>query len=255
MSQVSSALRLVFGFLMVAVTATLWMVVAIPLLPWRTARIKLCNYYGKSVGRAVVWFAGATPVVQHRERLDASFPAIYVANHTSTLDAFLSIWLCPVGGCGVMKKEIARIPFFGLLYLLSGHLLIDRGDRGKAIAALDGMARLVRAERLGIWIMPEGTRSRNGRLLPLKTGFVHLAIATGLPVVPVVFRGAHRVWERSTFRFVPATVTVEVLEPISTEGWSVETAAQHAAEVHAALARALPEDQQPEVVEATLKAA
>jgi 1-acyl-sn-glycerol-3-phosphate acyltransferase len=245
MSRVLSVARLVIGFTFVATTATLWMVVAVLLLPWRVLRIKLCNYYGKIVGYTITRLAGARPAVTHAERLDGSFPAIYVANHTSTLDAFLSIWLCPVGGCGVMKKEVVKIPFFGLLYLLSGHLRIDRGRHDKAIKALADIAKLVRKERLGIWIMPEGTRSKTGRLQPFKSGFVHLAIATGLPVVPVVLHDAHRVWELGTFRFVPTTVDVEVLAPIATDTWRAETAQAHADEVYAAFADALRDEQKP----------
>lgn len=246
MHRIVDVARMVAGFLLVAVTCTLWLVVAVVLLPWRVLRIKLCNYYGKSVGWAITRLAGARPEIRNEERLDGSFPAIYVANHTSTLDAFISIWLCPVGGCGVMKKEVWKIPFFGLLYLLSGHLRIDRGRHAKAVAALADVAKLVRAHRLGIWIMPEGTRSRTGRLRPFKSGFVHLAIATGLPVVPVALHGVHRIWEHGTFRFVPQKLDIEVLRPVDTSGWRAETAQAHADEVHDLLAAALGEDQRPE---------
>jgi 1-acyl-sn-glycerol-3-phosphate acyltransferase len=245
MARVLSVLRLVAGFLFVAVTASLWMPIAVVLLPWRVLRIKLCNYYGKLVGYTITRIAGARPVVKHAERLDGSFPAIYVANHTSTLDAFLSIWLCPVGGCGVVKKEVLRIPFFGQLYFLSGHLAIDRGDRGKAIAALDEVGKVVREKGLGIWIMPEGTRSRDGRLRGFKPGFVHLAIATGLPVVPVVLHGVHEVWELGTYSFAAKDVDVDVLEPVDTSNWKAETAQAHADEVRALFAAALREDQRP----------
>ena len=110
MTRFSSLVRLSLGFLLVAVTAVLWMAALLPLLPWRVLRIKACNLYGKLVGRSVVALAGVTPVIQHRERLDGSMPAIYVANHTSALDGFLSTWLCPIGGCGVFKKEIGASP-------------------------------------------------------------------------------------------------------------------------------------------------
>jgi 1-acyl-sn-glycerol-3-phosphate acyltransferase len=241
----TSALRVVAAFVLVATSALLFIALALLLLPSRVARIKLCNIYGKTVGRAVVALSGARPVVEHGERLASSFPAIYVANHASTLDAFLSIWLCPIGGCGVMKREVVRIPFFGWLYLLSGHLLIDRGDRSRAIGALDEMAALVRRRGLGIWIMPEGTRSPDGRLGRFKPGFVHLAIATGLPVVPVVYAGAHLVWPARGLRLVPGPVTTTVLPRIDTRGWQRETAQAHADEVRAFIAGALPPDQQP----------
>ena len=104
----SSAVRLGLGFFYMAVMAVVAMVLAVPLLPFRILRIKLCNYYGKCVGPVLIWLARATPVVQHRERIAATFPAIYVSNHTSTLDAFIAIWLCPVGGCGV---GVLVVPF------------------------------------------------------------------------------------------------------------------------------------------------
>jgi 1-acyl-sn-glycerol-3-phosphate acyltransferase len=244
-TRLSSILRLAIGFLFVAVISTLWLAVAIPLLPWRVLRIKLCNYYGKFVGYTLVRLAGSRLELTNRDRINESFPAIYVANHTSTLDAFLSIWLCPVGGCGVVKREVARVPFFGQLYVLSGHLLLDRGHRDKAVAALDDVAKLVRKHRLAIWIMPEGTRSKTGRLQPFKVGFVHLAIATGLPVVPVVLHGVHRIWPPGSMLVSPGVVKVRVLEPISTAEWRADTAQLHAKEVHDLIARALPEDQQP----------
>ena len=238
-------MRLCIGFVYMATLAVVTMVLALPLLPWRVLRIKLCNYYGKVVGPVLVWIARATPVFHHRERIAASYPAIYVSNHTSTLDAFIAIWLCPVGGCGVVKKEVADIPFFGWLYRLSGHLKVNRSDHQGAVAALKSTAEVVRRHRLSMWIWPEGTRSRDGRLLPLKKGFVHLAIATGLPVVPVVVHGAHKNWAKHAFTLHPVTVDVFVLPPVDTSNWQVSSTDAHCAEIHAILADALPPDQKP----------
>jgi 1-acyl-sn-glycerol-3-phosphate acyltransferase len=245
MSRVPSFLRVLVGFLVLAGSATVCFTLAILLLPSRIARIKLGNYYGKFIGRIVVWLAGARLEILNKERLDGSFPAIYIANHASTLDAFLSIWLCPIGGCGVMKKEVAKVPFFGWAYLLSGHLRIDRSKHAKAVASLTEVGELVKKNRLGIWIMPEGTRSLTGRLLPLKSGFVHLAIATGLPVVPVILHGVHRVWPLGGLKVFGGPIKIEVLEPIATGAWQTETASRHAEEVHDVMVAALPPEQRP----------
>jgi 1-acyl-sn-glycerol-3-phosphate acyltransferase len=163
-------------------------------------------------------------------------------NHTSTLDAFLGIWMCPIGGCGVFKKETARVPFFGQVAVLSGHLLLDRFNKGKAVESLRDTALLVKQHRLGIWIMPEGHRAEDGRLQLFKKGFVHLAVATGLPVVPVIAHGAHRNWELGTFRFVPMDLKVEILPPIDTSSWREETAGDHAQAVHDVFQAHLPDD-------------
>jgi 1-acyl-sn-glycerol-3-phosphate acyltransferase len=182
-------------------------------------------------------------------------PAIYVSNHASTLDAFVGIWLCPMGGCGVLKKEIVKVPGYGWIAWLSGHLLIDRANTGKAVETLKAQADLMKKHRLGAWIMPEGTRSRSGHLLPFKKGFVHLAIATGFPVVPVIVHDAHKNWEAKTFRFVPMILDIEVLAPIDTTGWTEETAGEHAAKVHDVFAAHVRDDQKPLPAEPALQAA
>ncbi len=246
---ITSILRFGFGFLVVAFFAVLFFPIALVLLPWRVARIKLCNLYGKITGRTICWITGAKPIVHGREILTAQ-PAIFVANHTSTLDAFIGTWLCPYGGCGVFKKEIARIPAFGQLLMLSGHLMIDRQNQRKAVDTLRDIAQFVKGRGLSIWIMPEGTRSKDGRLLPFKKGFVHLAVATGLPVVPVVLHGAHKNWEKHTIRFHPMDVHVDVLPAIDTKGWTEENAADHAQYVHDMIVKVLKDDQKPLAVTA-----
>lgn len=243
--RIVSSIRLTVGFLFVSLCASLTILIALLLLPWRAARVKLCNYYGKIVGRVILWLAGATPTVSHRERVEEFRPAIYVSNHASTLDAFVAIWICPIGGCGVAKKEILRIPFFGWLYFLSGHLTIDRGDRSSAIAAMQKTAAFVLKNKLSIWIWPEGTRSRDGRLQPLKKGFAHLALATGLPIVPVVVHRAHENWAKHGFTFVPIDLRIDVLPAIATAHWKSETLDEHIAEVHAAFAAQLGDSQKP----------
>jgi 1-acyl-sn-glycerol-3-phosphate acyltransferase len=243
MERLISLARLSIGFVGVALLSLLFGPVMLLLLPWRRARLDLFNYYGKLTGFIVIFMAGVTPRVRNKERL--IHPAIYIGNHTSTLDAFVSFWMSPWGVTGVVKKEICYIPFFGQIYWLSGNLLINRKDKGGAVATLKAAVEFVRKYKLGFWIMPEGTRSRDGRLLPFKTGFVHLAIDMGLPIVPVVWHGAHKNWEKGTFRFKPMELEIEVLEPIDTSGWTHETAQAHAEAVHALYVAALGEDQKP----------
>ena len=231
--------RIIASFVLVSSGAVVYLLLSLLLLPWRPLRIRIGNLYGKTFGPSVARILGVRTRVQHRERLAESRPAIYVTNHTSALDVLIAMWLCPMGGCGIAKKEIARIPFFGWAYWLSGHLLIDRGDREGAIAALAATAEFVRRHRLSIWIWPEGTRSRDGRLLSFRKGFVHLALATGLPVVPLVLHGAHERLPDRSFTLTPGELEVEVLEPIDTRSWKPETVDEHVEQVHAIFGQAL----------------
>ena len=234
----SSVARYAAGFGLIAAVSTVGMPLAISLLPSRVLRIKLTNLLGHITGKAITHISGAVPEFKNRERIEQTFPAIYVMNHTSTLDLFLAIWLCPIGGCGVTKKEVEKIPFLGQLYKLSGHLMLDRGDRAQAVGALTEVAELMKKHNLGLWILPEGTRSHDGMLKPFKSGFVHLAIATKLPIVPVVVHGANRIWPRKGGLHA-GTLPIEILDPIDTKSWTAETSRDHAQAVHEIMARAL----------------
>lgn len=253
MRIVDSCLRYTLGLCLMALAVVVFALGCTLLLPWRVARIKLCNHFGHLIGRSILAVTGTRVVGDPKSAANAAGPAIYVSNHTSPLDIFLGIWLAPLGTCGVAKKEVVYYPFFGQLYLVSGHLRIDRKDRGSAIEALRDIGKLVRDNGLGIWIWPEGTRSADGRLRSFKKGFAHLALATGLPVVPVAVEGAHRIWRKNSFLLHPGEVRVTVLPAISTASWKPESLDEHIATVQHALNAALPADQQAEMVPVAAK--
>ena len=143
------------------------------------------------------------------------------------------------------KKEIARIPGFGQAYWLSGHLLIDRGNRESAIARMAKTAEFVQENGLSLWMWPEGTRSPDGRLARFKKGFAHLAITTGLPIRPIVVHDAHKCWPARTMKLFPGPLRIEVLEDIATSGWTREGLDDHIEEVHRAFVAALEPHQLP----------
>lgn len=238
-------IRLAVGLVLLAINTTLCMLVCAVLIPFRVARIKACNYYGKITGPLMLAISGCPLEVEGMEHLDPDRPAIYVSNHTSIMDIFLAIWLSPVGTVGIAKKEVVYYPFFGQMYLLSGHLRIDRGRSDRAKASMAALGEVVRRNRLSIYLWPEGTRSASGRLLPIKKGVVYLAEQTGLPIVPIVVAGAHEAWVKNSLKVAPVPIKVTVLPPIPTEGWGAETAAENAQTVWEAFRSALPERQQP----------
>ncbi len=243
--QLASITKLALGGAMLGISGVVHGSLLLALLPSRNARIRACNHYGHVMGRFYMHLAGCPLSIEGREHLDPNKPAIYVSNHSSVLDIFLAIWLSPVGTVGIAKKEVARIPVFGQLYALSGHLLIDRGDSDKAVKSLQHLATYVRENRLSIFLWPEGTRSRSGRLLPFKKGVAHLAIQTGLPVVPIVVEGAHLCWTKETLTVRPHPVGVRVLPPVDTSSWTVDDIDEAIASLHRLFADHLPEGQKP----------
>jgi 1-acyl-sn-glycerol-3-phosphate acyltransferase len=240
-----SFVRLSVGVVYMAIATLVHALILLALFWSRNLRIRSCNYWGFVTGRFCMWISGSTLTVVGAEHLDGSRPAIYISNHTSALDIFMGIWQAPVGSVGVAKKEVVYYPFFGQLYWLSGHLRLDRGNHERAMASMRELADIVRAFGLSIWMWPEGTRSRDGRLLPFKKGMVHTAIETGLPVVPVVVSGAHKAWEKGTSRIRGVPITMTVLPAISTAGWRDRPAQEVVDELEALFCAHLPADQHP----------
>lgn len=243
--KLASLLRLALGLFAMALGALVAAVIMLLCLPSRIARVKVGNYFGKTVCRLMVWLSGCPVTVRGREHLDRHRPAIYVSNHTSIMDIFIAAWLAPVGTVGVAKKQVVYYPFFGQLYLLSGHLRIDRGNSATARASLARLGETVRDKRLSIFLWPEGTRSRDGHLLPFRKGLVHLAVQTGLPVVPFVLKGAQRAWVKHSLTLRPVPIEVEVLPAIDTSSWDTNHTDEAIEQVQARFRAVLPPEQQP----------
>lgn len=233
MSTVSQSLRIIswiklgIGFAALSVFSTVYMPLFLLFLPSRKRRIQLGNIYGKIISPIVLFILGTRLKLIGKENLHATYPAIYLSNHSSQLDPLVAIQIAPIGGCGVAKKEILSVPFFGWAYRLAGHLTLDRSNRESAIRSMQEMGEIMKANNIGVWIWPEGTRSVDGTLLPFKKGFAHIALQTKLPIVPLVVRGAHELWQNKTFVVRSGTFTIEALPPISTEDWTEDNLEAH----------------------------
>ncbi|MEM7678158.1 MAG: lysophospholipid acyltransferase family protein [Myxococcota bacterium] len=240
-----SFFRLGVGFVFLGVVMTTTMVVCTALLPWRVARIKFTNHIGTVAGSGIMWITGCPLEVVGHEKVHTDKPVIYAANHTSIYDAFTSIWLSPVKTVGVAKKEIIYYPFYGLAWLLSGHLRIDRANTARGKESLRAGGDFIRKNGLHVYMFPEGTRATNGRLKPLKKGIVHLALQTGLPIMPVITRGAHLAWDKGTFRLRREPIRVEFLDPIETTDWTENRIPEQLEVIRQAMLAGLPPEQRP----------
>ena len=140
--------------------------------------------------------------------------AIYICNHQNNYDMVTASSIVQPPTVTVGKKSLIWIPFFGLLYWLTGNLLIDRNNRAKAHGTIAQVVKNIQKRNISIWMFPEGTRSRGRGLLPFKTGAFHAAIAAGVPVIPVcVSTTSNKI---SLNRWNNGHVIVEMMQPVDT---------------------------------------
>jgi 1-acyl-sn-glycerol-3-phosphate acyltransferase len=167
-----------------------------------------------------VLFAAFRVRVVHRgvERIDPQRPYIFMANHASIADPAAMAIAIPQPFHCVFKKELARIPVFGWALTSLGQIMVDRENTEQARAALaDAVSGL--SGNNSVMIFPEGWVSKDGQLLPLKKGGFHLAIRTGLPIVPVRIEGARKVCPPGgSGHFHKGVISVQVFPPLTVRG-------------------------------------
>jgi 1-acyl-sn-glycerol-3-phosphate acyltransferase len=146
---------------------------------------------------------------------------VIVSNHQSLADIPL-ITLLRLDTKWLAKAELFRVPLLGWLMRLAGDVPVERGDRRNSARALLECARYLR-QGCSVVFFPEGTRSRDGKVLPFNEGPFQLAIRERVPVLPLVIEGSGDALPRNTWMFGPTQdIHVRVLEPVSTEGWNVK---------------------------------
>ena len=149
-------------------------------------------------------------------------PYLLMANHQSDFDILICMAGIPVDFIWTAKKELFRIPVFGKAMRLSGFIEIDRKDHDKAINSL-AQAEAKLREGISVATFPEGTRSRDGRLLPFKQGMFYLAIQTGMPIVPVTIIGSGKIMSKKSWQVNRGAIVMVIDEPIDVHGYTIET--------------------------------
>ncbi len=161
-------------------------------------------------------------VEQLSDELRADRGYVYMFNHQSHLDIPVLYATLPSRTIRfVAKTELFKIPVWGPALRQAEFIEVDRKDRTQAVGALARAADLVR-DGVSIAIAPEGSRSSDGRIQPLKRGGFHLALGTGAPIVPVAIRGTIDALPRGS-RSMRAGVPVRVVigAPIDVTGRTI----------------------------------
>jgi 1-acyl-sn-glycerol-3-phosphate acyltransferase len=137
---------------------------------------------------------------------------VYIANHQNNYDMVTTTGAVQPGSVTIGKKSLVLIPFFGIIYWLTGNILIDREDKNKSKNTITDVVDQMRAKNLAVWIFPEGTRSRGRGLMPFKMGAFHTALQAGVNIVPTVVSNTHQ--QVKLNRWDNGEVIVEMLPPI-----------------------------------------
>ncbi len=151
---------------------------------------------------------------------DMRRPYVVVSNHESFVDILLISHL-PTEMKWMSKIEILRIPLVGWMMRLARDIPLERGDAESIAKAMEASRERL-STNVSVMIFPEGTRSKTGELRPFKTGAFRLAIEAQAPILPLAVYGTRDALRKHDWRLGNAEAEVRVLEPISTEGLTMD---------------------------------
>jgi putative phosphoserine phosphatase/1-acylglycerol-3-phosphate O-acyltransferase len=165
-----------------------------------------------------------------RENLDKQRPAVFIFNHRNNFDPFMVASLVRHDYTGVAKKELEDDPIAGRIGRLMDVVFIDRANSSAAVQSLKDVEAAIE-KGLSVLIAPEGTRLDTSEVGPFKKGAFRMAMAAGVPIVPIVIRNAESIGGQNATAMNPGTVDVAVLPPIPVEDWRLRDLNQRMEEV------------------------
>jgi 1-acyl-sn-glycerol-3-phosphate acyltransferase len=176
---------------------------------------------------------------------------ILLSSHASHYDIPASFVALPGSIRMLAKKELFGIPIFGAAIRAAEFPSVDRHNRQQAVKDLERARRMMESG-IVLWAAPEGTRSKDGRLLPFKKGCFHLALDTNAIIVPIAFRGISDVLPARTWRFnLGLPVQLHIGAPIDASRYDVAQLPELMAQVRLSMQDLLGEPA-PSVVPARL---
>ncbi len=155
--------------------------------------------------------------VEGRENIPAKGPAIFASNHTSYVDPIVIGISVKPQVTFLAKRELFSVPILGSIIKMLGALPVRSG-----VADRESLRKILEALQDGKFagLFPEGTRSRDGDLLPPRMGVAMIALKTNSPIVPTAISGTYKVLPADAHFIRLAPVKIRFGPPIYPEDFA-----------------------------------
>lgn len=212
------------ALLTLGIPTTIWYCMRIAWAVYRKAPDAdcVCAEVPRAWARRMLRIAGVRVEVEAAENIDATAPQVVVVNHTSWFDPLALAGFVPGPCVFVAKKEVERVPFFGMALRACGHIYIDRRNHELALQSLEIARQRLEDDGPSIIMFPEGTRSATGELQPFKKGPFILAIQAGAEVVPTALIGSREVMRKNGILIKPGIIRLRFGTPIPVDSYDFE---------------------------------
>lgn len=167
--------------------------------------------------RVLLLIGGVRVRVHGLDRITPDGSYVFASNHLSFADTPVLLAHIPCQFRFLAKHGLFKIPFIGFHLRRGGHIQVPREDTRASSRAISEAGRIIRSRGVSLLMFPEGGRS-DGELRGFKEGAAMIAIAAGVPIVPVAVKGTHEVMPKGSIHMLPGEVDVLIGDPIPTAG-------------------------------------
>lgn len=208
-------------FILCALTALIFFILSIPMylielfigLFSPIAKEKSSRFIIKKAFLVVKFFSGARVDLRGMENIPKDCTCLFIANHNSFFDAILTLPVLPGRVGFISKKEFFKFYPLSIWMLFIKCLFLDRNDIKQGLKTILKAIDYIK-EGISIFIFPEGTRSRTGRLLPFKEGSFKIATKSGCPIIPIAITNTANIFENHFPKISAEDVIIEFGKPI-----------------------------------------
>jgi len=207
---------MIAALIVLATYLILGLPVALVGIPWRLITGDMMPLYRSAmfVVSLGLRLAGIRVQVEGLHGVPAGAACTFMSNHVSNLDPPVLLPLIPGRTSVFLKRSLMKIPVLGFGMRLAEFVPVDRGGKLEDAQESEQRAKAVLAKGIHITTFVEGTRSRDGRMLPFKKGPFYLAMESGAPCVPISISGTESMMKKGSLRIRPGLVRVVFHPPI-----------------------------------------
>jgi len=167
--------------------------------------------------RVLIAFFFVRVTVRNIEEARRQGPCVFMANHASFFDHFALAAYLPGLHRGMEAGEHFSWPIWGTFLRKAGFVAVDRSSAAASMRSMKQAAAKVADEGVSMLILPEGTRSRDGKMLPFNRLPFSVPRAAGCPLVPVGLKGTFRIKNKNSWLLQPGRIELTFGEPISAD--------------------------------------
>lgn len=154
---------------------------------------RIFSYYpGMIWSRAALILSGCRIKIAGKENIRKGANYVVVANHQGAFDIFMMYGYLGISFRWVMKAGIRKIPFVGIACKYAGFIFVDEHNPNSIHRTMEA-AEKVLASKSSIFIFPEGSRTKNGKMGRFKKGAFVMADDLDVPILPVTIDGSYDV--------------------------------------------------------------